>query len=105
MIQSICMVQAGQIPPQTEASLRAGLNAFTEKAFGEPAEIRWVAVPEGSGFTAGNPSRSSVVSITANESLDPDRREELLLELCEFWIKETECSIDEVVGVLNDPPA
>ena len=103
MIQAVCMVQEGQIPPQTEASLRAGLDDFTQKSFGEPVDIRWVAVPERSGFTAGKPSTSSIVSLTANRVLERPERKDLLVELCDFWIAQTKCSLDEVVGVINDP--
>ena len=39
MIACNCIVQAGQISPETEATLRANLSAFAERAFGEPAEI------------------------------------------------------------------
>lgn len=105
MIQAVCMVQEGQIPPQTEASLRSGLNAFSEKAFGEPINIQWVAIPERSGFTAGKPSTSSLVSLTSNKVLERSERKALLMELCDFWMAETKCSLDEVVGVINDPAA
>ena len=103
MITAVCMVQDGQISPATEASLRTGLNNFSERVFGEPIDIRWVAVPERSGFTAGKPSTSSIVSLTANRTLDRPERKELLIEICDFWMEQTKCSLDEVVGVINDP--
>ena len=105
MIQAVCMVQEGQIPPQTEENLRSGLGVFSEKAFGEPVEIQWVTIPERSGFTAGKPSTSSIVSVTSNKVLERPERKALLMELCDFWMAETKCSLDEVVGVINDPAA
>lgn len=105
MIQAVCMVQEGQIPPQTEEKLRSGLGTFSDKAFGEQVNIQWVAIPERSGFTAGKPSTSSIVSVTSNKVLERSERKALLMELCDFWMEQTKCSLDEVVGVINDPAA
>lgn len=103
MINCNCIVQAGQISADTEAALRANLNDFAQRAFGEPAEINWRAIPERSGFTAAKPSTSSIVSMTANKPLSQDTRAELLREMCELWVSETHRSLDEVVGVISDP--
>lgn len=103
MIPCNCIVQAGQISPETEASLRANLNAFAERAFGEPAEINWRAIPQRSGFTAAKPSTSSIVSMTANKPVPQPERAALLKEMCELWVRETHRSLDEVVGVISDP--
>lgn len=105
MIRSTCLVQAGQISAETEAALRAGLDAFTQRAFGAPADIGWTAIPQGGGFTARKPSTTSVVAIRADAPLEQKRREALLNELCDLWIRETNCSHDEVVGVISDPEA
>jgi|GEM_PF-1515495 len=103
MISCNCIVQAGQISAETEATLRANLNAFAERSFGEPAEIHWRAIPERSGFTAAKPSTSSIISMQANQSLPQSKRAKLLREMCELWISETKRSLDEVVGVISDP--
>lgn len=103
MITCNCIVQAGQISTETEATLRANLSAFSERAFGEPAEITWRAIPERSGFTAAQPSTSSIISMTANASLPQARRAALLREMCELWVRETHRSLNEVVGVISDP--
>ncbi|MEL7453511.1 MAG: hypothetical protein AAGJ50_09095 [Pseudomonadota bacterium] len=103
MISCNCIVQAGQVSPETEATLRANLNAFAERAFGEPAEISWLAIPEGGGFTAAKPSTSSIISMTANTPLKQTERAALLKEMCELWARETHRSLDEVVGVISDP--
>ena len=103
MISCNCIVQAGQISPETEAVLRANLSAFAERAFGEPAEINWRTIPERSGFTAAKPSTSSVVSMAANRVVPQAERAELLKEMCTLWVNETHRSLDEIVGVISDP--
>lgn len=103
MITCTCIVQAGQIPAATEATLRANLNDFAERAFGEPADITWRAIPARSGFTAAKPSTSSIISMTASEPVPQPRRAALLKEMCELWVRETHRSLNEVVGVISDP--
>ena len=103
MIPCTCIVQAGQISADTEATLRAHLNAFTTRAFGAPAEIGWMEIPEGSGFTAAKPSTSAVVSVSAPSPVAQETRKVLLEELCGIWTRETRASLDEIVGVIADP--
>ncbi|MEL6829360.1 MAG: hypothetical protein AAFO63_04410 [Pseudomonadota bacterium] len=103
MIMCNCVVQSGQISTESETVLRANLNAFAERVFGESADISWVAVPERSGFTAGQPSTSSIVSMRAPAPVSKADREPLLRELCGIWTAEIKCSLDEVVGVISDP--
>ncbi|MEM1249157.1 MAG: hypothetical protein AAGA81_03220 [Acidobacteriota bacterium] len=98
-----CIVQEGQVSAALEARLRSGLNELAVRAFGSEAEITWRVVPRGNGFTAGEPTKASVVSFRAHEPLAQSRREEVLRELCDFWIGETGCSVDELVGVVSDP--
>ena len=103
MIMCRCIVQAGQIPAATATALRGRLDEFSQQAFGAGADISWVEIMPGSGFTEGKPSTASVVSLRAPEPLEQARREELLNELCDLWIGETRCSVDELVGVISDP--
>ena len=103
MINCTCIVQAGQSPDQQQPDMLTLLNRFANKAFGEDVNINWIPVPAGGGFTAGRPSTSSIISITANEALFPARRETLLRELVAEWTAATGCSTDEVVAVLSDP--
>ncbi|MEM6900524.1 MAG: hypothetical protein AAF583_12215 [Pseudomonadota bacterium] len=105
MIACNCVVQAGQISAESEAVLRRNLSDFAERRLGAPAEINWIAVPERSGFTAGNPSTSSVISLRAPQPVAQADREPLLRELCDIWTSETKCTLNEVVGVISDPLA
>ncbi|MEL6862635.1 MAG: hypothetical protein AAGL11_12420 [Pseudomonadota bacterium] len=103
MIPCNCVVQDAQVSAASEAVLRQNLNAFTEKHFGEPAEISWLRVPAGSGFTAGSPSTSAIISIRANAPVSKAQREPLLRDLCAMWMAETNQTLNEVVGVISDP--
>ncbi len=98
-----CIVQAGQISGEIQAALRAGLDKFTQEKFGSAAEIGWVEIPPGSGYTANKPSTSSIVSLAPGEPVEQSARIEMLQELCDLWAGETGCTLDEIVGVINDP--
>ena len=103
MVNCTCFVQEGQSPDQHRGDIQTLLNTFTSASFGEDAQISWIPVAPGNGFTAGRPSTSSVVSITSNEPLNPERRESLLRQLVALWTENTGCSIDEIVAVISDP--
>jgi hypothetical protein len=103
MVPTMCMVQAGQIPPGLQTQLRKDMEGFSQRSFGAPPSLTWIEVPENSGFTAGVPSTSILVSMQASEPLETPRRVELLKELCDIWIERTGKSINEVVGVISDP--
>lgn len=103
MISCTCVVQEGQAPDRSQAEIASLLNNFTARSFGQDAQIAWLSVPAGNGFTAGKPSSSSIVSLSADAPLDRDRRESLLHELVMLWTSETGCSVDEIVAVITDP--
>jgi hypothetical protein len=103
MIDCICVVQEGQAPDLFKGEIEGVLNRFTTASFGQEARIAWVPVATGNGFTAGRPSTSSVVSITSNKHLSPQRRESLLRELAALWTDTTGCTVDEIVAVISDP--
>ncbi len=103
MIRCMCLVQAGQAPEAKKVPLQHLLNGFSERTFGQGADIHWVSVPERSGFTAAKPSTSSIVSMSAAEPVEQETRAALLTELCDIWMRETGCSLNEIVAVINDP--
>lgn len=105
MITCSCIVQAGQIPSDKQERIKANLNAFAEREFGEPVEINWMEIPARSGFTANEPSTSSIVSMQAPRPVPQVDREPLLRELCGIWTQETNCTLNEIVGVISDPVA
>ena len=103
MINCTCIVQAGQTPDQNKEKLQSVLSSFSSESFAEGAQIAWIPVPAGSGYTEGKPSSSSIVSITANKILSAGEREVLLRELAGLWTRNTGCSMDEIVAVIADP--
>lgn len=105
MIRCMCLVQEGQTPEKKQAPLQRILNDFSERAFGQPANIIWTTVPARSGFTAAEPSTSSIVSMTAAQPIEQETRATMLSELCDIWMRETGCSLNEIVAVINDPQA
>ena len=103
MIDCTCIVQADQISAETQAALRNSLDDFTTRNFDAPAAINWVEIDKGSGFTATKPSTSSIVSLAGPAPLEQSTRISLLEELCAVWSRETGCTLNEIVGVINDP--
>ena len=104
MIPCRCLVQAGQVPDRRQSELRSLLNDFSARSFGKDADISWVPVAAGCGFTASKPSTSSVVAFTAPTPLDQSTRVKLLSEICDLWMAQTGCSLNEIVAVISDPP-
>lgn len=98
-----CIVQAGQISPEIQVALRNSLDSFAREKFGSSAEIGWVEIAPGSGYTANKPSTSSIVSMAPTAPVAQSDRIEMLGELCALWSHETGCTLDEIVGVINDP--
>lgn len=103
MIRCMCLVQEGQAPDNKREVLVEKLNSFTQASFNEDADVYWHAIPQGSGYTAAKPSTSSIVSVTAPKPLSQAERIPLLNEICELWMNETGCSINEVVASMSDP--
>ena len=103
MVNCMCMVQAGQAPDRAKGKLLAVLNSFTRSSFGQEAQVAWIPVGPGNGFTAGKPSTSSVVAMTAAVALSTERREALLREFVAQWTRSMGCTVDEIVAVISDP--
>ncbi len=103
MIICTCFIQEGTIREDVEKHLSDGFDKFTQKYFGEPAQINWIPVPKVSGFSAGKPSSSSVVSVKANSPVEQTVRVALLKEISNFWNSTTGCASDELLVVVADP--
>ncbi|WP_422049423.1 hypothetical protein [Shimia sp.] len=103
MISVMCVVQEGQISTEVQFALRAAISAFTQRAFAAAADIDWIVVPQGSGFTAAAPSTAMVASMHANRSLKRGERTALLRELGEICMARTGLSPNEVVTSIRDP--
>lgn len=103
MIPVMCILQEGQIAADTEAALKSEIGAFVLRAFGGPADIDWVVVAAGNGFTGAMPSNAIVVSLRASRSLAQGERVPLLETLNEICTSITGLSANNVVTAIRDP--
>jgi hypothetical protein len=107
MAHYACMVQAGQTAEREQARLAEGLKRIARESFGdapERVEIQWISVPEGFGFSAGEPSRSSLVIRSVPVGFDDELRERFLSNVTRLWQDVTGCSADEIVVTALDGP-
>ena len=103
MIPVMCIVQEGQVSVEAEHWLKAQISAFTRRSFAAPADIDWIVVPKGSGFTAAEPSTTVIASLHANRPVPDVERIALLKELGEMCMSRTGLSANEVVTSIRDP--
>ena len=107
MADYVCIIQEGQAADRKRAELAEGLTRIGRECFGDgPAgvEIAWRPVEQGHGFTAGEPSRSSIVIRSVPVGLPLEQREAFMRRVCDLWESVTGCSIDEVVVTAWDGP-
>lgn len=102
MIMCGCMIQETQIPAHQIQLLEAGLSELSLRYFGEPASTIWTIVASGDGWTAGEPSSTSLVVMYVPEGLDQDTRTGLLESICDLWSETTGCSVNEIVATARD---
>ena len=103
MVPMMCIVQEGQISSEVASALKSEFREFAQRAFDAAADIDWIEVPRGSGFTAALPSRTIIASVHANRSLNQAERVSLLKELCGICMNGTGRSANEVVTSIRDP--
>jgi len=107
MAHYACIVQAGQTAEREQARLSEGLRLLARDAFGdapERVEIQWISVPEGFGFTAGEPSRSSLVVRSVPVGFADAQRERFMSKVTSLWQDVTGCTPDEIVVTALDGP-
>lgn len=102
MIPVMCIVQEGQVPEEQERRLRVEICAFVQRSFQQLADIDWVVVPRGSGFTAAMTSTAIITTMRSNRLLEDDERTSLLKELSRICRIVTGRSKDEVVTAIRD---
>lgn len=102
MIPVMCIVQEGQISTEAQHALMFEIGALTQRAFDAPADIDWIEVPTGSGFTAGRPSTTIVASLQANRTLHQSERACLLKQFTGICMSQTGRTADEVVTSIRD---
>lgn len=100
MVSGVCFLQEGQIPGDVVTQLADGIRQIAEtKHLGETVDLTWIVIPEGQGWTAGEPSTTSIVSLTA-PPMDQDHREAVLHAICELWMARTGCTAGEILATV-----
>ncbi len=102
MIACGCMIQEGRITPAQIESLETGLSGISSQYFDLPATTVWTTVAAGNGWTAGEPSSTSIVVMYVPPGLAQERRTRLLESICSLWSDVTGCSINEIVATARD---
>ena len=100
-----CMIQEGQIPDHQIQPLEDGLSEISSSYFGEPSETLWTTVDAGNGWTAGEPSSTSLVIMYVPPGLEQAVRARLLASICDLWTEVTGCSMNEIVATARDMEA
>lgn len=103
MIPVMCIVQEGQLPTETEAKLHSEIGYFSQRAFQADADIDWIRVKKGCGFTAAAPSSTVIASMHVNRPLDQRERVALLRELNDLCANITGLSGQEIVTSIRNP--
>jgi hypothetical protein len=107
MAHYACIVQSGQTAEREQARLSEGLRQLGREAFGDDpsaVEIRWLPVPEGFGFSAGEPSTASLIVRSVPVGTPDALRERFMSQVCRLWQDTTGCSLDEIVVTTFDGP-
>ena len=107
MADYVCIIQEGQPADERREELAAGLREIGVAAFGDdPAaqRVSWNVVKRGFGFTAGEPSTSSIIIRSVPPGLRDDRREAFMRKVCDLWERVTGCTTNEVVVTAWDGP-
>lgn len=103
----VCMIQQGQASERKKPELEAGLRRIGRELLGDAesgVEIRWVAIPEGFGFTAGVPSTASLVIRSVPVGYPASEREAFLTRVGDLWTEVAGCTLDEIVVTAYDGP-
>jgi len=107
MADYVCVIQEGQAANRKQDALAEGLRRIGQESFGDDpgsVEISWRVVKQGFGWTAGEPSTSSIVVRSVPVGLPLDQREAFMRKVCDLWESETGCSIREIVVTAWDGP-
>ena len=107
MSEYACIIQEGQAAERRQDVLAEGLRRIGQESFGDDPSttgISWIVVKKGFGWTAGEPSTSSIVVRSVPVGLAAERREAFMRRVCDLWERETGCSINEIVVTAWDGP-
>jgi hypothetical protein len=103
----MCLVQHGSLTPAVRARLEAGLSLLASREFPGPggATFAWMEIAPGCAFTAGEPSKAAIAAATVPAGTARDARARFLAGVCDLWVRETDCHIDDIVASAFDDGA
>jgi phenylpyruvate tautomerase PptA (4-oxalocrotonate tautomerase family) len=99
------IVPEGVVPEALRPELAAELARSYAALFGTPAAelgVDFTEVPRGRFFTAGKPSRTSIIAGTVPAGTKDELRHRLLAEITALWCETTGCTPHEVVVTAAD---
>ncbi len=107
LLLSTCMVQEGQISDEQKASLERALKTAIGDHVGPEAKlaVAWMTVPKGSGYSAGEPSRSSLVQLSVPDGFSQSARAALMHDVNDRWCAITGQSKYELMVSVPDRKA
>ena len=102
----ICLVQQGSISSAVRERLEAGLSSLARE-FPESgaATFVWMEIAAGCAFTEGEPSQASIAAATVPAGTAKNARVRFLTGICDLWVRETGCHIDDIVASAFDDGA
>lgn len=103
----MCVVQHGALTPAVRERLEAGLSQLASREFPGrvAAPFAWMEIAPGCGFTAGEPSKAAIAATTVPAGTAREVRARFLTGICELWVRETGCHIDDIVASAFDDGA
>lgn len=107
MIVFKCLVN-GPIDEGARQRVTQGLRRIYRDTFGEagaPLRAEFTEIAPGLWFTAGQPSRASMVMGTVPAGTSQAQRVEVMQAICRMFSDETGRSYDDVMVVAADPKA
>ena len=100
MTQLIASIQEGQEADGLRDELAIGLRGIAAESFGgrpEDTDVKWKVIPKGFAWTAGKPSRTSVLICVVPEDLAYKTRARFMRRVNDFWVDETGTSANELL--------
>lgn len=97
MIHSICFYQQGRLLDEHCQMLEQELGKLSDQYFSEPITISWTEIALGNGWTGVGKATGSNLALYVPD-IPRETRTELLTDVCEVWMRVTQCNIAEIVA-------
>ncbi len=107
MSRYVCLIQEGQEADRKRSELADGLARIGQECFGDSggsADVSWSVMKKDFAWTAGEPSKATLVIRSVPVGLPTPEREAFMLKVCDLWENVTGCSRQDVVVTAWDGP-